>query len=91
MVRSEVSSGNTRRGSLAVAITPPVPVGTRDGARPGLTSTRPDGRPEDDGDETARSSAQTVDPECRVRGWRVAFRDCNERPILEGFGEDDAH
>src|SRR5258708_40233307 len=70
---------------------PPVPVGTRDVARRGSTSTRPDGRPEADGDETAWSPAQTMDPECRARGWRVAFHDCNERPIREECSEDAGH
>jgi hypothetical protein len=71
------------------AFTPSVPVRTRDGVlvRSGSTWTRPDSHPEDSDDKSAWSSAPTVDPECRARGWHVVCHDCNEAPTLEEFGE----
>jgi hypothetical protein len=60
-----------------------VPIGIRDAARPGSRLTKPVCRAADDGGPFARDAAPTVDPEYPVRGWREAFRDCNERPTRE--------
>ena len=75
----------------AHGLTPPLRVGIRDEGRRGPASRRCDGRPPSDRDRTAPESVPMMAPECPVRGWSEASRDCNEQPILEEVGEDAVH